>query len=290
MSQTLHKTLVFEREIAAPAEDLPAGKLDIMKIKDNKLLGKLDELSPKWPSRRSARLRCGGTAALSGLLMMLGFGAVSDLDAKPVTVADLLAGSPAGDWRAPNPDDTLYVELARGRVVIELATQEAPQHVANLKTLVRNHYFDGLAIIRVQDNYVVQWADPDHRRPVPDGVRPAVEFTVDERAAPRFEPLPDRDPAGERCDRNVCGDRPCAAATRPQRCIVRSGVEGDGASIQPPARKRRDGVLCRLGIPGADHLNASRRGCPCGGAHADRDPSHRQRHIPLGARTTPEPA
>ena len=71
-------------------------------------------------------------AALSGLLMMLGLGAVSDLDAKPVTVADLLAGSPAGDWRAPNPEDTLYLELARGRVVIELATQVAPQHVANL--------------------------------------------------------------------------------------------------------------------------------------------------------------
>jgi cyclophilin family peptidyl-prolyl cis-trans isomerase len=132
-------------------------------------------------------------AALSGLLMMLGLGAVSDLDAKPVTVADLLAGSPAGDWRAPNPDDTLYLELARGRVVIELATQVAPQHVANLKTLVRNHYFDGLAIIRVQDNYVVQWDDPDHRRPVPAGVRPAVEFTADRRAAARFEPLPDRD-------------------------------------------------------------------------------------------------
>src|SRR6266849_16288 len=132
-------------------------------------------------------------AAALGLLMMLGLGAVSDLDAKPVTVADLLTGSPAGDWRAPNPDDTLYLELARGRVVIELATQVAPQHVANLKTLVRNHYFDGLAIIRVQDNYVVQWDDPDHRRPVPAGVRTAVEFTVDTRAARRFEPLPDRD-------------------------------------------------------------------------------------------------
>jgi peptidylprolyl isomerase len=137
----------------------------------------------------------GGAAAavLTGLLMVLGLSAVSDLDAKPVTVADLLAGSPAGDWREPNPDDTLYLELARGRVVIELATQVAPRHVANLKTLVRNHYFDGLAIIRVQDNYVVQWDDPAHRRPVPAGVRPAVEFTVDKSAASRFEALPDRD-------------------------------------------------------------------------------------------------
>src|ERR1700730_14821221 len=132
-------------------------------------------------------------AALTGLLMMIGLGAVSDLGAKPVTVADLLTESHAGDWRAPNPDDTLYLELARGRVVIELATQAAPQHVANLKTLVRNHYFDGLAIIRVQDNYVVQWGDPGHHRPVPAGVRPAVEFTVDARADSRFEPLPDHD-------------------------------------------------------------------------------------------------
>jgi peptidylprolyl isomerase len=135
----------------------------------------------------------GGAAAVSGLLMMLCLSGVSDLDAKPITVADLLVESPAGDWRAPKPDDTLYLELARGRVVIELATQVAPQHVANLKTLVRNHYFDGLAIIRVQDNYVVQWGDPDHRRPVPASVRPAVEFTVATPAASRFEPLPDRD-------------------------------------------------------------------------------------------------
>jgi peptidylprolyl isomerase len=131
------------------------------------------------------------TSALTALMMMIG--AATDLDAKPVTVADLLAGSPAADWRAPNPDDTVYLDLPRGRVVIELATGVAPQHAANIKALARAHYFDGLAIIRVQDNYVVQWDDPDHHRPVPAAVRPSVEFTADARAAPRFEPLPDRD-------------------------------------------------------------------------------------------------
>jgi peptidylprolyl isomerase len=131
------------------------------------------------------------TGALAALMMIIG--AATDLDAKPVTVADLLAGSPAADWRAPNPDDTVYLDLPRGRVVIELATGVAPQHAANIKALARAHYFDGLAIIRVQDNYVVQWDDPDHHRPVPAAVRPSVEFTADARAAPRFEPLPDRD-------------------------------------------------------------------------------------------------
>lgn len=124
---------------------------------------------------------------------VLGLGTAADLGAKPVTVADLLAESPPADWRVPDPDDTLYLELPHGRVVIELATRVAPRHAANIKALARAHYFDGLAIIRVQDNYVVQWDDESHRRPIPAGVRPSVEFTADPREAPMFEPLPDRD-------------------------------------------------------------------------------------------------
>jgi peptidylprolyl isomerase len=126
-------------------------------------------------------------------VIALGLGSAPNLEAKPVTVADLLAGSPAADWRVPNPDDTLYLELAHGRVVIELATRVVPQHAANIKALVRAHYFDGLAIIRAQDNYVVQWDDETHRRPLPPSVRPTVEFTADAKAAARFEPLPDHD-------------------------------------------------------------------------------------------------
>jgi len=130
---------------------------------------------------------------LAAGVMALVLGSAPNLEAKPVTVADLLAGSPAADWRVPNPDDTLYLELAHGRVVIELATRVVPQHAANIKALVRAHYFDGLAIIRAQDNYVVQWDDETHRRPLPPSVRPTVEFTADAKAAARFEPLPDHD-------------------------------------------------------------------------------------------------
>ncbi len=120
-------------------------------------------------------------------------GLIDAAAAKPVTVADLLAGSPAEDWRVPDPEDTLYMDLAGGRVVIELASRVAPQHVANIRALARAHYFDGLAIVRVQDNYVVQWDDQDHHRPVPAGVRAAVELTAPAGADASFEPLPDRD-------------------------------------------------------------------------------------------------
>jgi cyclophilin family peptidyl-prolyl cis-trans isomerase len=127
--------------------------------------------------------------ALAALVLGLAGGAA----AKPVTVDDLLRESPAADWRVPDPEDTLYMDLARGRVVIELASRVAPEHVANIRALARAHYFDGLAIVRVQDNYVVQWDDPGHHRPVPAGVRAAVEFTSAAGAYARFEPLPDRD-------------------------------------------------------------------------------------------------
>jgi peptidylprolyl isomerase len=76
------------------------------------------------------------------------------------TMAEIVAAAKPEDWRALDPENTLYLEMANGRVVIELAPVFAPLHVANVKALAREHYFDGLAIIRVQDNYVVQWGDP----------------------------------------------------------------------------------------------------------------------------------
>jgi peptidylprolyl isomerase len=63
-------------------------------------------------------------------------------------------------WRAPNSDNVLIMQLDAGQVIIELAPQFAPKHVANIKQLVSQRYFDGLSIIRSQDNYVVQWGDP----------------------------------------------------------------------------------------------------------------------------------
>ncbi len=86
------------------------------------------------------------------------------------TMAQVLAASHPADWRPLDPENTLYVELPGGRVIIELAPGFAPLHVANIKTLARARYFDALSIIRVQDDYVVQWGDPDNRHPIPAGI------------------------------------------------------------------------------------------------------------------------
>jgi len=80
--------------------------------------------------------------------------------AKPQSMQELLDASKPSDWRTLDPANTLYLELATGRVVIELAPGFAPAHVANIRTLAHEHYWDGLSINRSQDNFVVQWGDP----------------------------------------------------------------------------------------------------------------------------------
>ena len=101
------------------------------------------------------------------LLTLFAFEAIAADSAKrkPATMAELLVASKTSDWRPLDPENTLYIEFAAGRVVVELAPDFAPRHVANVKTLAREQYYDGLAVVRAQDNYVVQLADPDAEKP-----------------------------------------------------------------------------------------------------------------------------
>ncbi len=80
------------------------------------------------------------------------------------TMDDVLAAAKPADWRPIDPANTLYMDIPAGRVIIELAPQFSPQHADNIRALVREGYFDGLAITRAQDNFVVQWNDPKNAR------------------------------------------------------------------------------------------------------------------------------
>lgn len=104
-------------------------------------------------------------------------------DPGPVrSVAEILEQSPAADWRPLDPNDTIYMELPNGRVIIELASEYAPNHASNIRALARARYYDGGAILRSQDNYVVQWGRPDED-PAPLGQ--AAEFVEGEVARGR---------------------------------------------------------------------------------------------------------
>ena len=131
--------------------------------------------------------------ALVGAL--LAAGALADASGTPRrTTAEVVAAAGPGDWRTPDPANTVYLQLATGRVVIELASDFAPQHAENIKTLVREGYFDGLAVIRSQDNFVVQWGDAEGKRPL-KSARSSVppEFTVAKGMSLPFTRLPDAD-------------------------------------------------------------------------------------------------
>ena len=57
-------------------------------------------------------------------------------------------------------DNTVYLDTKDGRVTIELRPDLAPKHVAQLKTLIRQGFYDGLKFHRVMDGFMAQTGDP----------------------------------------------------------------------------------------------------------------------------------
>ena len=51
-------------------------------------------------------------------------------------------------------ENTLYLDLKDGRVVIELLPKVAPKHVARIKELVRQGFYDGIVFHRVIDGFM----------------------------------------------------------------------------------------------------------------------------------------
>lgn len=106
-----------------------------------------------------SHLPISGTVLACALLLAPALAAQTPEPPAGPTLAQVLAESTAADWRVPDPENVLYLELPSGRVVLELAPQFAPRHADNIRKLVREGYFDGLSVLRAQDNYVVQWGD-----------------------------------------------------------------------------------------------------------------------------------
>src|SRR5690606_26820293 len=59
-----------------------------------------------------------------------------------------------------NLENRLYLELKDGRVVIELLPEVAPKHVARIKELTREKFYDGIVFHRVIDGFMAQTGDP----------------------------------------------------------------------------------------------------------------------------------
>jgi len=94
--------------------------------------------------------------------------------------------APREEWVTIPPENLLVMTLAPAvdgsarKVVIQLMPAPFSQGwVANIRTLARAGWYDGITINRVQDNYVVQWGDPNYDNPeakgavtpLPEGLR-----------------------------------------------------------------------------------------------------------------------
>ncbi len=112
---------------------------------------------------------------LSMLLAGLSASTIAQPAAKPKvypTPTEIVAAAPAADWADISVDDLLVMDLAADakghprRVIIQLMPAPFSQGwVGNIRTLAAAHWWDGTSINRAQDNYVVQWGDPNSDDP-----------------------------------------------------------------------------------------------------------------------------
>lgn len=130
-----------------------------------------------------ALLSC-ATPALAQASAAIASGQVAPSALSP---GEIVAAAPKAEWVAIAPSDLLVMDLASDakgkprRVVIQLMPPPFSQGwIGNIRKLAAAHWWDGLSINRVQDNYVVQWGDADAEDKAKARALPAGLATVPE--------------------------------------------------------------------------------------------------------------
>jgi len=104
--------------------------------------------------------------AATGLVLALALSASAGaaLAAKAKTAAPAKPAAPtAADFRPLDPDDMLVIDTNKGRIIVELAPFIAPAHVAQIKALAKQHFYDGQTFFRVIDDFMDQTGDPTNK-------------------------------------------------------------------------------------------------------------------------------
>ena len=78
-----------------------------------------------------------------------------------------------------NPDDTLIIETSQGRVVVAMRPDLAPKHVARIKELARQGFYDGVVFHRVIDGFMAQTGDPTGTGMSGSGQKLRAEFNAE---------------------------------------------------------------------------------------------------------------
>jgi cyclophilin family peptidyl-prolyl cis-trans isomerase len=83
-----------------------------------------------------------------------------DEPVQPITPAQIIETAPETVWRELDPENTVYMDLPAGTVIIELRPDFAPGHVERIKALVRDGFYNGLSFHRVIEGFMAQGGDP----------------------------------------------------------------------------------------------------------------------------------
>ncbi|MGD9399532.1 MAG: peptidylprolyl isomerase [Methyloceanibacter sp.] len=78
-----------------------------------------------------------------------------------------------------NPEDTLIIETSKGNVVVEMRPDLAPNHVARIKALARQGFYDGVTFHRVIEGFMAQTGDPTGTGAGGSGQKLAAEFNAE---------------------------------------------------------------------------------------------------------------
>jgi len=80
---------------------------------------------------------------------------------------------------AQNLENTIYLDLKDGRVVLQLRPDLAPNHVARIKELTRKGFYNGLKFHRVIRGFMAQTGDPDGNGTGGSGKNIDAEFSTE---------------------------------------------------------------------------------------------------------------
>jgi cyclophilin family peptidyl-prolyl cis-trans isomerase len=72
----------------------------------------------------------------------------------------VLAGSAAAQQPSADPQNTIYLDTKDGRITIRLRPDLAPRHVAQIKTLTKQGFYNGVPFHRVIEGFMAQTGDP----------------------------------------------------------------------------------------------------------------------------------
>jgi cyclophilin family peptidyl-prolyl cis-trans isomerase len=154
-----------------------------------------------------------------------------------------------------DPENTIVMETTKGKVVIELLPDLAPNHVARIKELARENFYDGIVFHRVIDGFMAQTGDPT-------GTGMGGSDKPDLKA--EFS--------------NMSHVRGTCSMARVRRTRIRPTASSSSASTTPASSTSQYTVWGQV-IEGMDAIDKIKRGEPGRDPDSDRHHARRRRRL-----------